>query len=406
MTIACEAALIALCAFWIAGFGYLVWVSLRLPQLQQLQCSEPKELPALSVIIPACNEASNIAATVESLLRQDYPNFEVILVDDRSTDDTGEIIDRLALRDGRVRPLHVRNLPEGWLGKVHALDRGVGMARGEWLLFTDADIHFAPGTVRQAVSWAAANRIDHLALAPLAVQQGFLLDIVVHAFMLLFLIGTRAAGINRPGSRAFVGVGAFNLVRRAVFQRTPGFPWLRLEPCDDVGLGLMVKRVGGRSFFAFARHHLTVAWYPSVAAMFKGLEKNLFGSTADYRWWVTAIESCGLAALAAAPALATWIGLSQGRGFLFSAGLAALTLHWGFSWWAADHEWRSRLSLLLAPVGLVLIGAMMVCAAWKCLAQGGIVWRGTRYPLAQLRAGQRVKLLAKSSLITGAVTEL
>jgi hypothetical protein len=213
--------------------------------------------------------------------------------------------------------------------------------------------------------------------------------------MLLFLIGTGAAGINRPTSRAFAGVGAFNLVRRVAFNRTPGFPWLRLEPCDDVGLGLMVKRAGGRSFFAFAQQHLTVAWYPSVAAMFKGLEKNLFGSTANYRWWLTAINTFGLTALATAPALALLIGLTKSRGLLISAGLSALALHWVFSLSAATKGWRSRFSLLFAPVGLLMIGAMMVHAAWKCLAQGGIDWRGTRYPLEQLRAGQRVKLLPK-----------
>ena len=387
--------LIALCGLWSLGFIYLFWARFRVPQFHQLIFAAPKDWPSLSVIIPACNEAANIEAAVNSLLQQDYPNFEIVLVDDRSTDGTGKIIDRLAAREPRIRALHVQTLPEGWLGKVHALDRGVEVAKGDWLLFTDADIHFAPGTLRRAVGWAAANRIDHLALAPLAVQQSFLLDIVVHTFMLLFLIGTGAAGINRPTSRAFAGVGAFNLVRRVAFNRTPGFPWLRLEPCDDVGLGLMVKRAGGRSFFAFAQQHLTVAWYPSVAAMFKGLEKNLFGSTANYRWWLTVVDTFALTALAEAPALALLIGLTESRGLLLSAGFSALALHWVFSLGATTQGWRSRFSLLFAPVGLMMIGAMMVHAAWKCLAQGGIDWRGTRYPLEQLRAGQRVKLFPK-----------
>ena len=390
-----DAALFTLSFLWIYGLLYLFWARLRLPQFHRLVVAAPLQWPLLSIVIPACNEAANIEASVESLLQQEYPNFELILVDDRSTDGTGQIIDRLALRDRRIRALHVQSLPAGWLGKVHALDRGVTVATGEWFLFTDADVHFAPGTLRQAISWVTANRIDHLALAPLAVQQSFLLDIVVHTFMLLFLIGTRAAGINRPNSRSFVGVGAFNLVRRAAFQRTLGFPWLRLEPCDDVGLGLMVKRAGGRCYFAFAQQHLTVVWYPSVAAMFKGLEKNLFGSTANYRWWVTVIGAFGLWAMAAAVPLAAFVGMTESRGLLFGAGLAALVLHVAFSLGALSQGWRSRFSLLFAPAGLVMIGAMMLHAAWKCLAQGGIDWRGTRYPLEQLRAGQRVKLLTK-----------
>ena len=368
---------------------------LRLPQFHRFEFTPPLQWPSLSIVIPACNEAANIEGAVESLLQQDYPDFELILVDDRSTDGTGQIVDRLARREPRIRALHVNTLPEGWLGKVHALERGVEVAKGDWLLFTDADVHFAAGTLSRAVGWAAASGIDHLALAPLTVQQSFLLDIVVHAFMLLFLLGTRVLDINRPNRGAFVGVGAFNLVRRTAFQRTPGFPWLRLEPCDDVGLGLMVKRAGGRAFFAFAPEHLTVAWYPSVAAMFQGLEKNLFGSTANYRWWLTAIETLGICALAAAPATAALVGLSEGRALLFSAGLTALALHWTFSLCASTQGWRSRVSLLFAPLGLLMIGAMMVHAAWRCFDQGGIDWRGTRYPLEQLRAGQRVKLLSK-----------
>jgi len=396
MPLLLEFVLLALCAVWIVGFLYLFWAALRVPHFHRLPFKQPAEWPLVSIVIPACNEAGNIASAVESLLRQDYPNFELILIDDRSSDGTGEIIDRLAARDARIRPLHVQTLPEGWLGKVHALQRGVELANGEWLLFTDADVHFATGTLRRAVGWAVSERIDHLALAPLALQRSFLLEVVVHAFMLLFLLGTRAAGINRPGSRGFVGVGAFNLVRRACFDRTPGFQWLRLEPCDDVGLGLMIKRAGGRSFFAVAQQSLKVAWYPSVPAMFKGLEKNLFGATANYRWWVTVIQASGMFALAAAAPMAILLGLGPSSSRLLYSGIVALGIHWTFSLTATTDGWRSRLSLLLAPVGLGLIGAMMLHATRKCLANDGIDWRGTHYPLGQLRAGQRVRLASRS----------
>ena len=387
-----EFILLASCVLWICGLVYLSWAAFRLAQFHRLQFNPPQEWPALSVIIPACDEAANIESAVETLLRQDYPNFELILVDDRSTDGTGAIIDRLAARDRRIHALHVQALPEGWLGKVHALERAVEIASGDWLLFTDADVHFAAGTLRRAVGWTAERQLDHLALAPLSLQPSLLLDIVVQSFMLLFLIGTRAAGLNRPGSRGIAGVGAFNLIRRAAFQRTPGFSWLRLEPCDDIGLGLMIKRAGGRSFFAFAQRHLTVVWYGSVAAMFKGLEKNLFGATANYRWWVTLVQVIGIFTMAAAPVVALFLGLTDKHGLLLYAGLIALALQWTFSLAVTTEGWRSRLSLMLAPVGLWMIGAMMAHAAWKCLAHNGIDWRGTHYPLNQLRGGQRVKL--------------
>src|SRR5512141_1681423 len=131
MIAAYQAALIALCGLWTVGFVYLSWAMLRLPQFHRLEFTAPVELPLLSIIIPACNEAANIERSVESLLQQDYRDFEIILVDDRSTDGTGEIIDRLARSEPRIRALHVKTLPEGWLGKVHALERGVEVARGD-----------------------------------------------------------------------------------------------------------------------------------------------------------------------------------------------------------------------------------------------------------------------------------
>ena len=155
-------------------------------QFHRLQFSPPPEWPAVSVIVPACNEAANIESAVATLIRQDYPNFELILVDDRSTDGTGTIIDRFAASDQRIHALHVQVLPDGWLGKVHALERAVEAAKGDWLLFTDADVHFNAATLRRAVGFAVDRQLDHLALAPLALQASFLLDIVVHTFMLLF----------------------------------------------------------------------------------------------------------------------------------------------------------------------------------------------------------------------------
>src|SRR6185369_2740694 len=106
-----------------------------------------------SVVVPACNEARTIERALTSLLAQDYPDLEIVLVDDRSSDETGAIIEHLAASDRRISAIHVRELPAGWLGKVHALQRGLERARGELVLFTDADIHFAPGALRRAVAW-------------------------------------------------------------------------------------------------------------------------------------------------------------------------------------------------------------------------------------------------------------
>jgi glycosyltransferase involved in cell wall biosynthesis len=383
----------SLCAAWVVGFGYLIVAIKRLPVFRSLQAPMPGVWPRLSVVIPACNEAATLESAVATLLQQDYPDLEIVLVDDRSTDGTGELIDRLAHRDPRIRRVHVETLPQGWLGKVHALHRGVEQASGDWLLFTDADVHFAAGTLRRAIAVALHQRVDHLTLIPRAIQKSFWLDVAVNTFGLLFFITTRAGSVNRPHSKSFVGIGAFNLVNAERFQRTVGFEWLRLEPGDDVGLGMIIKQAGGATRLAFAYEDLSVQWYASVAAMFKGLEKNLFGPGSDYRWWLLLFRVGMIWALVVAPYFSLALGLAHGLAPLWIAGAAAISMHLIFSIFFVPEPKTKRLSLLLFPVGVLLITAMMLRAGYQCIKNGGIDWRGTHYPLDQLRTGQRVKFL-------------
>jgi glycosyltransferase involved in cell wall biosynthesis len=398
MIIALLIFLISLCAAWILGLGYLMVALKRLPIFRKQHAPIPEVWPRLSVVIPACNEADILESAVATLLQQEYPELEVILVDDRSTDGTGKIIDRLAHQDPRIRAVHVETLPQGWLGKVHALHRGVAQASGDWLLFTDADVHFAYGTLRRAVALVLRQRVDHLALIPRTIQKSFWLEVAVSTFGLLFFITTRSASVNRPGSKAFVGIGAFNLVKAERFHRTVGFEWLRLEPGDDVGLGMMIKEAGGTTRLAFAYEDLSVQWYPSVAAMFKGLEKNLFGPGSHYRWWLMLLQVGMIWALVAAPYFSLALGLARGVAPLWIAGAAAISAQLIFFLFVVAERKTKSLSLLLFPVGLLLITAMMLRAGYQCVKNDGIDWRGTHYPLDQLRTGQRVKFLKPTTV--------
>ena len=393
MDIALALFCIPLSAAWVLGFGYLMWGLKRLPVFNQQPAPAPQRWPLLSIVIPACNEAAHLESAVSTLTQQDYPDLEIILVNDRSTDATAEVIDRLAKADSRVRAVHVTSLPAGWLGKVHALQRGVEMARGEWLLFTDADIHFSEGTLRRAIAVAIRQGADHLTLVPRTVQTGFWLAVAVRAFGLLFLLTTRAASVNRPGSDAFVGIGAFNLVKAEMFRRTAGFEWLRLETGDDVGLGMMIKRAGGASRLAVAYDELSVRWYESVPAMFKGLEKNLFGPGSHYRWWLMLLQVAAIWLLVAAPVAAAAGAIMLGSAPLWIAGAAAIGMHVVFALFYYREGRAEFASLLLFPAGILLISLMMLRAGFQCLRNDGIDWRGTHYSLDELRAGQRIKFL-------------
>jgi glycosyltransferase involved in cell wall biosynthesis len=348
-----------------------------------------KQWPSLSVVIAACNEGDTIEPALASLLATDYPDLEVVIVDDRSTDATGEIVDRMARCDARIRAVHVKTLPDGWLGKVHALDAGVKAARGEWLLFTDADVHFEPATLRKAVARCQQEGLDHLTVLPDARSHSFSEEVVLDAVGELFMRSTRAALVGVPGSGAYAGVGAFNLVRRHAFDRTEGFSWLRMEVVDDVGLGLMLARSGARAGFAVGAGEVILHWYSSLHAMAQGLEKNMFGLYArfDYGRLVASM-------------LVTWLVL---------VGATVPLVHRAVPWeWTlaavayasvvvyavrvARRVRRPLLPLLLLPLGHLVVPLILLRSAVSCWRHDGIVWRGTTYSLAQLRAGQRVRL--------------
>ncbi|HEY4587862.1 MAG TPA: glycosyltransferase family 2 protein, partial [Thermoanaerobaculia bacterium] len=208
-------------------------------------------LPRVSIIIPARNEERNLEEALRSVLALDYDNLEIDVVDDRSTDRTGEILDRMAAADPRLRIVHVRELPPGWLGKNHALWLGAGKATGEFLLFTDADVVLAPATLRRAVGAMVADGLDHLTAAPEIARPGVLFEMFVGAFSLFFTLYTRPWKVKDPESPSHVGVGAFNLVRAAAYRAAGGHPAIAMRPDDDLKLGKLLKKKGFHQEFVF-----------------------------------------------------------------------------------------------------------------------------------------------------------
>ena len=370
-----------------------MWSLKRIPFFHLLtrNISAPEKWPRLSIVIPACNEEEHLESAMQSLIAQDYPELEIIIINDRSTDKTGEVIDRLASTDKRIKPVHISTLPQDWLGKLNAMHQGIQQATGEWLLFTDADIHFSPGMLRRAISFVRNQHADHLALLPKVIINNFWLDVAIRTFGLLFFITTRAESVNRPNSKTYIGIGAFNLVSRDIFNKTPGLEWLRLEPGDDVGLGMMIKQAGGITRFALADEDLSLGWYPNIPAMFKGLEKNLFGPGAHYQWWRMMFQVISLWALVAAPTVSVYFGWINNSLPLLTLGSLVFLIHIIFSIFFIRERQSETFSLLLFPLGMLLVSVMMLHAGYRCIRNNGIDWRGTHYSLEQLRQGQRVK---------------
>lgn len=381
-------------AIALAYWGYTLWAARAcvrsVPPLAP-PAHTPPAWPKVSVIVAACNEADTIEPAARTLLAQNYADLEIVLVDDRSTDGTGAIIDRLAGEDGRIRPVHVTQLPEGWLGKVHALNAGLAVARGEWLLFTDADVHLGPDTLAKAVAHCLARRADHLALLPVVPPVGVAVEALIAVFVrhfLCFLV--RPWTLGRPGTGTFVGIGAFNLVRRSALEATEGFAWLRMEVADDMGLGLLLQRSGARSELASGFQDVSVRWYTSLAGAIRGSEKGV-ATLSHFRLPRTLVACTGLLAMELSPLLLPiplcWpatraIGWA-GAGVAAVALAAVLVLaRWG----------RGRiLPALLGPAFAPLMAWAMLRALFLARRRGGVLWRGVLYPKQALLDHMRVK---------------
>ncbi|MBM4246010.1 MAG: glycosyltransferase [Deltaproteobacteria bacterium] len=360
----------------------------RCPQLAALDPPEPLSWPALSVVVPARNEARTIEAALASLLAQDHPHLQIVLVDDRSTDGTAAIADGLAASDSRISVIHVGQLPTAWLGKVHALQRGIERACGHWVLFTDADIHFAPGVLRRAVAWAEAERLDHVAvLAELAPPSVWVSACLTAALRGLLALRRPWEASDHRSSKA-IGTGAFNLVRRTAFDRTPGFEWLRLEVADDIGLGLMMKRCGACTRLLLGRGQVRNAGYATLADAVRGLEKNAFAQGARF----APGRGMALAGLGVVGAFAPFAAfLPVDLPWLAAAGAAALAVFvaaaFVFTRACRESPWGVLRSL---PVGDLVMSYVIARATVLGVLRGGLVWRDTMYPTEMRRAGQRV----------------
>jgi hypothetical protein len=379
-----------------AGCVYWLWMAVgawrvrrHVPVLADLPISPPTVWPRLSIVIPACNEAPAIRGAVESILAQDYPNLEIVLIDDRSTDETGVIIDRLAGGDFRILPIHVTSLPDGWLGKVHALCRGAKAATGEWMLLIDADVHLAPGTLRRAVAMAETRGLDHLAVTPDAWSAGLLVDSMAAMFLRTLYVWMRCWAIDDPQSSAFVGMGAFNLLRRSAFEQTPGFAWLRLEVADDLGVGLMLKRSGARTALAFGRGLVGLHRYRSLAEVARGSDKAFapvgncrLGKMLATAFFTVGLECCPVVAVLPLGVPDLWVA---GLAMFAALATSVVLLRKGTS--------GRVMPGLLAPLGAVLSAAAMVRSGVLGALRGGVVWRGTLYPSRQLREGRRIRFL-------------
>lgn len=378
--------------FWVAAataaylalvLGELVVAGRRVARLEDVAPLADDEMPVISVIVPARDEARNVEEALRSVLAQAGPHVEVIAVEDRSADATGEILERMAAGNAYLRVVRVRELPPGWLGKNHALWLGAGQARGELLLFTDADVVMAPDTIRRAAARMMREGLDHLTLGPRVILPGWLPQLFGTAFSVFFGIAFRPWRARDPDSEAHVGIGAFNLIRADVYHAIGTHRAIAMRPDDDMKLAKLVKRHRFRQELVSGASSISVEWYASLREVVRGLRKNAFAAM-DYRLWLVVAATLGQLIVFVWPFVGVWATTGATRWLnLLSAGIL-VAMHAGASRVQRSPLWHS----LFVPVASLLLVVVLWNSVLYTLRHRGIEWRGTHYPLDELRANR------------------
>lgn len=340
-------------------------------------------LPRISLIVAGCNEERNVEKAMRSLLAQDYPNLELIAVDDRSTDSTGAILDRIASQEQRLKVIHIRELPKGWLGKCNALYVGSQKATGDWLIFADADIVMDSTTLSRAMGHVLKNGFDHLAIAPKIVMDGFLVNCFVTFFGVAFTSYFKPWKARDPKSNKYMGIGAFNMVRAEVYQKVSGHKPIAMRPDDDMMFGKLVKMNGFRQEVVFGGELMHVEWYSSYRELVGGLMKNAFSGT-DYRVWMVAAATVVHATLSLWPFAALFLTSGIVWWLNFAIVMVLLAGAMDCAKFFGSAAWRG----IFYPIGCLLFLYIVWRATFLTLWNDGIHWRGTHYSLKELKANR------------------
>jgi ABC-type multidrug transport system fused ATPase/permease subunit len=340
------------------------------------------DFPKVSVIVAARNEEERIGQCVESLLRQKYPQLEIIVVDDNSTDGTPEILASLSNRGGeRLRVIRLDAPVEGWLGKCFALQQGARLATGDFILFTDADVIFEPPAISKAVALAMSEQADMVCVFPKLELKSLGERLFALGFVQLFFFAFNAHRAENRRSRAFVGVGAFNMVRRTLYEKIGGHSLLRLTVVDDVALGKLIKYAGGTVRVAWSDGLVRVRWQKGLRGSIVGVEKNAFAGL-RYSWLRMLGAVGGVMTLWWGPWLMLCIQETfLGRTFAFLSLLCQLACGWG----AAASLGLPPNYAVLSPVGVSLCCFALLRSAVLTSLRGGISWRGRFYALHDLK---------------------
>jgi chlorobactene glucosyltransferase len=386
---------------WILGFLYLLlgpvtWGAFAFGMFKgrgrmMLLTRPPMELPAnpphVTILIPAKDEGERIRDCINSALAQDYPEFDVIAIDDRSTDRTGVIMDEIAKLNPKLRVNHIAEgtLPAGWTGKCNALHTTVHQASGSWLLFVDSDVVLQPDVLRATIATAVERRFDLVSLLPALEGHTFWENLIVPlagcAVSTMYLV----ALTNTNEQKTAFANGQYLAIRRDVYDAIGGHETVRDRFCEDVELARILKARGFRPRISWGADFAAVRMYSSLGSIFRGWGRNFFAGSLGRPWRILgAIAFLLLCSFSAYVAFAWGIyrnihPASFVKGWLW---ITTSVAHLLIMTWAVSimYSWSKnrRGYALLFPLGGAMLLGIFCRSLWMCIT-GRVEWRGTRY---------------------------
>jgi chlorobactene glucosyltransferase len=344
--------------------------------------------PLISICIPARNEENNIRHCVESALAQDYPNIEVVVLDDRSTDATLTQLREIASRDSRLLPISGSELPEGWAGKPHALFQASAAARGEWLCFVDADTFLASQAISSCYAKAIETNADMFTTMNEQVMGTFWEKVVMPLVMTALSVGFSPRKVNDPGSRDAIANGQFIMIRRKVYDAIGGHEKVKDQIVEDKAISEQVKWNGHRLVVADGSKVIRTRMYTSLPSMWEGWTKNIYLGLSDHPAMLMLGAFGATVSVIAALFLPLWplLGINwyiNNGGWLAIAVIIQSLVVWIWLIYV-----RARVAMkmnisawyaLTTPLGAGVFAAMMLTSAWKVISGQGVTWRGRKY---------------------------
>jgi len=370
---------------WIVSLALTIYgLSQQRPLLPVSESTPPADdLPLVSIVVPARNEEHRVLAeSIRSILAQDYEPFEVIAIDDRSTDNTRSILKALAQADRRLRVIEGEDLPNGWLGKPHAMHQGLKQARGEWILATDADMIFDKAALRTSLATIRAQNADAISLIPYFETGSFWERVIIPTWAWVTVMFTIAYRIDNPKTQGALGIGGFFLMRRSALARVGGYEALKNEVVEDVRLAEMIKRSGGRMITVQAPGLLRTRMYRSFGEIWESCTRTWF-SGMKFSLGFALVCALSMYVMAVAPALVAVVAaigiISRADATLWQLVVPAM-LAWlmqmvvlmisGFRYGV------SGVYALTAPLGLALLYTMLLDSGVRIRTRMGVRWKG------------------------------